>query len=166
MTSVVRVARSRRTWPMRHCALIVGVLCVATACATGDPDTTADREARSALLRVGEAWARPADSGATGGVYLTIRNADSVGVDLVGITTPFAVSAEVHESMNHDGMAHMMARPALAVPAQDSVVMQPGGLHVMLMELTRALAPGDSVPLTLVFSNGLMLPTTATVRAP
>ena len=112
------------------------------------------------------AWARAADSGATGGAYLTIVNHDSVTVDLVGVATALAASAEVHESMQHDGMSHMMPRASVAIGARDSLVMAPGGLHVMLNQLTRALTAGDSVPLTVRFSNGDSVLVRVPVRAP
>jgi copper(I)-binding protein len=112
------------------------------------------------------AWARAADSGATGGAYLTIVNHDSVTVELVAVATALAASAEVHESMQHDGMSHMMPRASVAIGARDSLVMAPGGLHVMLNQLTRALAAGDSVPLTVRFSNGDSVLVRVPVRAP
>jgi len=115
---------------------------------------------------VTSAWARPADSGATGGAYLTIVNADSVAVELVGASSPVATSVEVHESMQHDGMSHMMPRTSLPIGARDSVVMAPGGLHVMLNHLLRPLVAGDSVPLTLRFSNGDSVQVRVPVRAP
>lgn len=103
---------------------------------------------------VTSAWARPADSGATSGAYLTIRNADSAAVELVAVSSPLAVAAEVHETMQHNGMAHMMARTTVGIAPRDSLVMKPGGLHVMLVHLTRALVVGDTIPVLLRFSNG------------
>ena len=115
---------------------------------------------------VTSSWARSADSGATGGAYLTIVNADSIAVELVGATSPVATSVEVHESMQHDGMSHMMPRATVPIGARDSLVMAPGGLHVMLHQLMRPLAPGDSVPLTLRFSAGDSVRVSVPVRAP
>ncbi len=115
---------------------------------------------------VTSAWARPADSGATGGAYLTVVNADSVAVELVGASSPVATSVEVHESMQHDDMSHMMPRASVPIGARDSVVMAPGGLHVMLNQLLRPLVAGDSVPLTLRFSNGDSVQVRVPVRAP
>jgi copper(I)-binding protein len=112
------------------------------------------------------AWARAADSGATGGAYLTIVNHDPVTVEVVSVATTLAASAEVHESMQHDGMSHMMPRTSVPIGARDSVVMTPGGLHVMLNQLTRTLAAGDSVPLTVRFSTGDSVLVRVPVRAP
>jgi copper(I)-binding protein len=44
--------------------------------------------------------------------------------------------------------------------------MLPGGVHVMLLQLTRALAVGDTVPLTLRFAAGDSLVVRVPVRAP
>jgi copper(I)-binding protein len=128
------------------------------ACAT--PEVATEATGRF----VTSAWARPADSGATSGAYLTIRNADSAAVELVGVSSLVATAAEVHETMQHDGMAHMMARTTVPIAPRDSLVMMPGGVHVMLVQLTRALAAGDTVPVTLRFSNGDSLTVPVPVR--
>ena len=126
--------------------------------------TTADVPASG--HRVSASWARTADSGTTGGVYVTIVNADSTPVDLTGASTPYATATEVHEAMMHDGMSHMMARPSITIAGRDSLVMKPGGLHIMLLQLTRALVTTDSIPLTLRFSTGDSLVVRVPVQAP
>ena len=44
----------------------------------------------------------------------------------------------------------MRAVDAVELPAGKAVILKPGGLHVMLMDLKKPMADGDSVPLTLV----------------
>lgn len=117
-------------------------------------------------VEVRHAWARIADSGATSGAYLEIDNNDTVPITLVGVATSDAQAAEVHESMQHDGMAHMMPRTELLIPAGDVVKMAPGGLHVMLIDLRHALAVGDSVQLSLRFSDSTRVAVTVPVRTP
>ncbi|MCZ8203016.1 copper chaperone PCu(A)C [Gemmatimonas sp.] len=142
---------------------IAAVLPVCVGCAGGE---AASGDTPRTGRVVSAAWARPADSGATGGAYFTIVNADSVATALVAVTSTAAAAAEVHESMQHDGMAHMMARAAVPIAPRDSLVMLPGGVHVMLLQLTRALAVGDTVPLTLRFAAGDSLVVRVPVRAP
>lgn len=113
-------------------------------------------------VEVRHGWARIADSGATSGAYMEIDNNDTVSVTLVGLTTPDAGAAEVHETMQHDGMAHMTPRAELPIAAGEVLTLAPGGLHVMLVELRRALTVGDSVRLTLRFSDS----TSVSVRVP
>ncbi len=117
-------------------------------------------------VEVRHSWARMADSGATSGAYMEIDNNDTVPITLVGVTTTDAKAAEVHETMQHDGMAHMMARTELAIPAGDVVKMAPGGLHVMLIDVRRALVVGDSVRLSLRFSDSTSVAVTIPVRTP
>ncbi len=117
-------------------------------------------------VAIQQSWARIADSGATSGAYMDIVNNDTVPITLVGITTSDASAAEVHETMQQDGMAHMMPRTALRIPAGDIVQMTPGGLHVMLIDLRRTLVVGDSVRLRLQFSDSTIVAATVPVKTP
>jgi copper(I)-binding protein len=44
-------------------------------------------------------------------------------------------------------------------------VLEPGGLHIMLIGLKQKLAPGDSIPLTLVFEHAGEVTVEIPVRA-
>jgi len=98
-------------------------------------------------------WARatPGQS-KTGAAYLTIDGGASAD-KLVGVSTPVAGKAEVHSSMNEDGVMKMRGAGELAVPAGRKVELKPGGYHVMLMDLKRPLKAGESFPLTLTFEK-------------
>ena len=115
---------------------------------------------------VRDAWARTADSGATGGVYLTLVNGDTMEVRIASLVTSAARSATIHETLQHEGVVHMMAHPSLALPRDSTIVMAPGGLHVMLTNLTQALHAGDTLRLTLTLDDGRTVPIAAAVRAP
>ena len=97
-------------------------------------------------------WTRAAGQGGQGAGFITIRNAG--GADrLVSASTPAAGRAELH-SMIHDGdIMRMREMDAIAVPANGAVTLAPGGQHIMLIGLTRPLAVGERVPLTLVFER-------------
>jgi copper(I)-binding protein len=60
----------------------------------------------------------------------------------------------------------MAALQSLPVPADDSVLFAPLGAHVMLTRLTRTIAAGDTVALTLTFVSGQSLEVRAGVRKP
>ena len=149
-----------RAIPVVRLALVAAASFVAAACTPRSADPAPRRVA------VANSWARIADSGATSGAYLEIANNDTVAITLVGITTNDAGAAEVHETMQHDGMAHMMPRTEVRIPAGDVLTMAPGGLHVMLIDVHRALAIGDSVRLRLRFSDSTTEAVTAPVRTP
>ncbi len=118
-------------------------------------------------IEVRDAWARPADSAATTAAYFTVLNHEKATVTLQSESSPFAGSVSLHESMEMDGMAHMMPVTApVAIAAADSLVLKAGARHLMVMELTRRLTAGDSLPLLLRFTDGRDVRAVAIVRAP
>lgn len=60
----------------------------------------------------------------------------------------------------------MRAIDGLALPAGKPVKLEPGGYHVMLMQLKGPLNAGDSVPLELVIENPDKSRETVQVQAP
>ncbi|TSE21388.1 Copper chaperone PCu(A)C [Tepidimonas alkaliphilus] len=72
---------------------------------------------------------------------------------LVAGESPVAGVVEIHEMAMDGDVMRMRAIPGLALPAGRPVELKPGGYHVMLMDLKRPLAGGETVPLTLVFEN-------------
>jgi periplasmic copper chaperone A len=51
------------------------------------------------------------------------------------------------------GMMKMNAVGRIALPANKTVELKPGGYHIMMMELAQPLKEGDTVPLTLTFED-------------
>jgi copper(I)-binding protein len=97
-------------------------------------------------------WTRAAGQGGQGAGFLTIRNA--AGADrLLSVSTPAAGRAELHTMLRDGDIMRMRQVEAIAVPANGAVSLAPGGLHILLMGLTRPLVVGASVPLTLVFER-------------
>lgn len=142
-----------------HILVVATTTMVATACTTRSLPPV-DR------LELRHGWARIADSGTTSAAYMEIANNDSVPMVLVGVTTVDADAAEVHETMQHDGMAQMMPRTELRIPVGEVFKLEPGGVHVMLIALKRRLAVGDSVRLRLHFSDSTDVNVVVPVRTP
>jgi ABC-type nitrate/sulfonate/bicarbonate transport system permease component len=65
---------------------------------------------------------------------------------------------------NMSGMMMMERIPKIALPPRGRVELKPGGYHLMLMGLKRALSPGQSVTLTLVFERAGPVTIRAEVR--
>lgn len=103
-------------------------------------------------VEVKDAWVRTAVPGQSGtGAFMSITAKD--GAKLVGVSSPVAGVAEVHEMKMDGDIMRMRAVPALDLPAGKTVQLKPGGYHVMLMELKQALSKGSSVPLTLILRD-------------
>jgi copper(I)-binding protein len=102
-----------------------------------------------AQVTVTDPWVRGtvAEQKATGAFMRLTAPADT---RVVEVRSPVAGTVEIHEMKLDNGVMRMRAVPALALPANQSVDLAPGGYHVMLMGLKQTLKPGDSVPLTLV----------------
>lgn len=69
---------------------------------------------------------------------------------LLEVSSTVAGVVEIHEMRMENNVMKMRAIPALDLPAGMPVVLQPGGLHIMLMDLKVQLKEGDKVPLTFV----------------
>jgi len=97
-------------------------------------------------------WTRAAGQGGQGAGFVTIRNAGAAD-RLLSASTPAAGRTELHTMLRDGDIMRMRQVEAIAVPANGAVTLAPGGLHIMLIGLTRPLAVGESVPLTLVFER-------------
>ena len=96
--------------------------------------------------------------------YVTLRNRGKAPDALIGGSTDVAERVEVHETRNMSGMMMMEKVAKVEVPAGARVELKPGGYHLMLVGLKRALTPGQSVSLTLEFEKAGRITTRAEVR--
>ena len=97
-------------------------------------------------------WTRAAGAGGQGAGFVTLRNAGAAD-RLLSASTPAAGRAEMHTMIRDGDIMRMREVPDIAVPAGGAVTLAPGGLHIMLIGLTRPFAVGEVVPLTLVFER-------------
>jgi len=102
---------------------------------------------------VKNAWVRTAVQGqsATGAFMIITARENS---RLVGVTSPVAGVAEVHEMKMDGGVMKMRAvEGGLELPAGKAVELKPGGYHLMLMDLKAALPKDSTVPVTLLLKD-------------
>ena len=104
-------------------------------------------------VTITNAWARATVQGqkATGAfMTLTAKN----NAKLVGVSSPVAGVAEIHEMKVEKDVMKMAALPnGLDLPAGKAVELKPGGYHVMLMDLKAPLTKDSTVPVTLTFQD-------------
>jgi len=104
-------------------------------------------------ITVSDAWARATPgSSTTSAAYATITDNGSPD-RLTGASTPVAGMAQLHETMNVNGVMKM--REVAGIPLQTGmpVTLAPGGYHLMLTRLKHPLKEGDTFPLTLTFEH-------------
>jgi copper(I)-binding protein len=104
-------------------------------------------------VTVTDAWARATVPGQKAtGAFMKITAKDNT--KLVGVSSPVAGVAEVHEMKMEKDVMKMAALPnGLDLPAGKAVELKPGSYHVMLMDLKAPLAKDTTVPLTLTLQD-------------
>lgn len=110
-------------------------------------------------------WSRAVGAGRVGAGFLTLRNGGSAPDRLVSARAEVAQRVELHTHLHENGVMRMRPVPAIEVPAGGQVMLQPGGFHLMLIDLKQALNRGDRVPVTLVFERAGEVQVTLEVQA-
>lgn len=100
------------------------------------------------------------------GAFMVIRNAGDVDVKVVKADNPASTATELHTHLNEGGVMKMRPVESIAIKAKGETVLQPGGLHVMLIGLKAPLKEGDTVPVTLTFDDGSSKEVSARVVRP
>jgi periplasmic copper chaperone A len=154
---------------MRIIILLLPLAFIAVACGDGRQAPAGEGgQAGEEAIVVEEAWARPVTvsegSRVHSAAYFTLRNLGSEPVRLLAAESDVAARTEVHETRLEDGVMRMRARDDVEIPAGESLLFEPGGLHVMLMEVRQDLVAGDSLALVLRFDDGTEHRASVTVR--
>jgi len=143
--------------PRRMVKALAAALALALPLSACGPASDADAatEATASRITVERAWSRETAPGQdAGGAFLTIVNPGSAPDRLIGGTASIAGDVHIHAVDMTGGVMRMrQLTEGLEIPAGRTVTLEPGGYHIMLMDLQRPLARGDAVPLTLEFEK-------------
>ena len=89
------------------------------------------------------------------GGFLSIYNYSSEPNRLVSASSPIAERVELHTmTMENDVMRMRELEDGIELPANAQVDLEPGGLHVMFINLSQPFVEGEEVQVTLTFANG------------
>ena len=134
-------------------------------------------------LTIANPWARTSPMDTTyGAVYMELTSADGDALVGASVSADVAGTVEIHETVPADGatgttmaeggmsgeegsdttettvagMGAMTMQPieSLELPAGETVVLEPGGYHIMLIELVGPLESGEEIEVTLTFESG------------
>ncbi|MCW8847258.1 MAG: copper chaperone PCu(A)C, partial [Sedimenticola sp.] len=86
--------------------------------------------------------------------FMVLSNHSAEDLVLVGAESDVAKAVELHSHTMKDGMMRMRQVEKIDLPAGETVQLQPGGLHVMVIGLQQKLVPGEKIDMALVFSDG------------
>lgn len=105
-------------------------------------------------IEVSDPWARATPSRArSGAAYMTLSNRGERRDKLVAISTPVARKAELHTHLMEDNIMKMRRVQGVEVHPGEKSVFKPGGLHIMLMGLSKPLRQGHVFPMILTFET-------------
>jgi periplasmic copper chaperone A len=119
----------------------------------GDDDAPADGET-AAEITIEGAWARSSPMMATrGAVYMQITASADDRLVAARVSDDVAASTEVHETVRDPDTREMSMREtdAIDLPAGETVFLEPGGYHIMLLDLVEPLEPGTTLEVILEF---------------
>jgi len=158
------------------------VLLAALACAPADEPPSGDAPAAETpaaetpaaetpataegALEIRDPQAQIMPGGEMGVVYLTVVNPGTEADRLLAVESPAAGAAETHETVEEaGGVLRMVPRPeGFEIPAGGTLVLEPGGKHVMLMAPERPAEGTDELPLVLHFERAGAVEVTAPLR--
>ena len=130
---------------MKNISLLLASLMVSAGALAASADNVTVQEPYVRLA--------PPNAPATG-AFMVIKNNGDKDVKVVKADNPASKVTELHTHLNDGGVMRMRPVAAIDVKAKGEAVLQPGGLHVMMINLLAPLKEGDLVPITLTFDDG------------
>ena len=130
--------------PIRLAAALLVFGLVAAACGGDDGGVT-----------VSDAWSRnSAGMQSAGAAYMQIKAGDEAD-RLMGASVPSSIAAmtQIHQTAMNDGVMSMSEVGEIAIAAGETVALEPGGYHIMMMNLAAPLEVGQKFTVTLTFEK-------------
>src|SRR5690606_26444506 len=94
-------------------------------------------------------------------------NVTTAGDTLISVASPAAVRVEVHSmEMKNDTMVMRPVENGLAIPAKDTVLLAPGGYHLMFLDINDDFKVDEKVHLTLTFAEAGTIELDMPIRMP
>lgn len=153
--------------PVRSAFALLVLLALAAAACAGD----------ATPVQVSDAWARTSPQAATAGaVYLELTSDADDRLIGASVADDVAAVVEIHETVaagmsddddtDGEGMQAMLMQEvgSIDLPAGETVVLEPGGLHIMLLDLVAPLEVGTDMDVTLEFEDAGSLVVEVEVR--
>ena len=103
-------------------------------------------------VTIREPWVRGTVHGQkTTGAFMQLTANEPAS--LTAVESPVAGSVEIHAMKLENDIMKMRPVSKLDLPAGKAVELEPGGYHVMLMDLKQPLKKGEAIPIVLRFED-------------
>ncbi|MCZ7421256.1 copper chaperone PCu(A)C [Verrucosispora sp. WMMA2121] len=153
------IVLSRRA--LRPAVLFTGaalIVSLAACASSGESSTTPTPSATASTVEAGalgvrDPWVKAADEGMTA-AFATLVNDSDTDVTITGAASEVS-PMELHEMAMADGKMVMRAKQdGVVIKAKSEYKLEPGGDHLMLMDLAKPVRAGDELTFTLTFADG------------
>ena len=151
----------------RFTRLVVAAAAVAlvlSGCSTASPAaTTTATQADS--LSISDTWVKTVDSGMSA-AFGVLTNSGSTDINVVAASSDASPMIQLHETVEDGagGMKMQEKKGGFIIPAGGSFTLEPGGNHIMLMDVAAPIKAGDEVSFVLQLADGSTLPFTAAAK--
>ena len=143
----------------RTLAALAASAMLLVGCSGASSDTAAPSGAGT--LTVSDPWLKAAtdvDANEITAAFAVLTNSGSAPVQIVSATNSASDRTEVHEmAMVGGAMSMTPVQGGLTVPAGGTLELEPGGFHLMVLDLQKAVSPGASVHFTLTLDTGAVV---------
>lgn len=150
-------------------SLVCATVLVAAGCSsneTAQPATTSaaattatsETQAASGAVTISDTWVKATagtEDPSMTAAFGVLKNNSDKDLTIVSATNSVSDRTELHEMAMEGGS--MVMRPiagGIAIPAGGSTTLEPGGLHVMIMDVKRPITPGEQIDVNLTLSDG------------
>lgn len=96
--------------------------------------------------------------------YMVISNPSDEAMEILSATAEGFEDTAFHKTIMEGGVARMRHQSSLLIEAGKELVLEPGGMHMMLFNPHKPLKAGDSVILRFTLASGDIISTRATVK--
>lgn len=126
-----------------------------TGCDAAETPNAAEPSTAAESITVSDAWVKATDTDMTGGFGL-LENTGDATITIERADADFAGMIELHETVQNEG-GEMMMQPkpgGFSIEPGDSLTLEPGADHLMIMGLSEPLVSGTDLTVSLEFSDG------------
>ncbi len=145
----------RAVWTLGLAAVLALALLTAVGCG--------EEDGGGGGLEITDAFARAGVDPSA--LYFTVRNTGDEDDALTAVSAKVAGKATLHETVSDGDSITMQGVDRIEVPANGEAVLEPGGYHVMLMELEQPLEEGATITAVLKFEKAGPIEIEASVRS-
>ena len=111
------------------------------------------QDAKVGAIKIENAYVRATAPGQpAAGAFMKIDNSGAAD-QLLSASSPAAGEVQLHQMLMEGNVMKMGQVKDIAVPANGSVDLKPGGYHIMLMNIKAPLKAGETVPVKLKFAK-------------